>query len=55
MNLKEAIKKDFHELYSKGYCMDWEAKRLIRDSKIDIMEFDHLKKAIRESEELKCK
>ena len=50
MDLKEAIKKDFHELYRKGYCTDWEAKRLVRDVEIDIMEFKHLKKAIRESE-----
>lgn len=46
--IREALKKDFNNLYVKKFCIDYEAKRLIRGMEIDIMDLSNLKKLFKE-------
>ena len=39
---REALKKDFNNLYQKEYTTDFKEKRLIRNTEIDIMSLDNL-------------
>ena len=44
--LREALKKDFHSLYVKGFTTSWEAERLVRDTEIEVMSLDNLAKLL---------
>ena len=40
--LREALMKDFNALYVKGYAVDWEVKRVVRNTEIEIMDFTNV-------------
>lgn len=44
--LKEALKKDFNNLYVKEFTTDWEANRIIRGYEIEVMSLSNLEKII---------
>lgn len=40
---KEALLKDFNELYTDKFTLDYEAKRIIREMEIEVMDFNNVK------------
>ena len=42
--IKEALKKDFEELYQENYASNYKSLRIIRKVEIDIMDLENLKK-----------
>ncbi len=44
--IREALKKDFRELYVKEFTTTWELERIIRSIEIDIMPLKNLIKLI---------
>lgn len=40
--LREALKKDFKNLYVKEFTTDWQAQRLVRETEIDVMSLNNL-------------
>lgn len=40
--IKKALKKDFRKLYVKGFSTNWEAERMVIESKIDVMRLEAL-------------
>lgn len=44
--IRDALKKDFNELYVKEYSTTWEAERMIRGIEIDIMSLKNLMKLV---------
>lgn len=50
MEIKEALKKDFRNLYVKDFTTDWEAQRLVRETEIDVMSFKNLDTLIHKCE-----
>ena len=45
---RQALQADFNALYQKEYTTSWEEQRLVRSIEIDIMEFENVKKYIKE-------
>ncbi|MCZ4544942.1 hypothetical protein BS618_07610 [Rhodococcus erythropolis] len=39
--LRQAIRKDFHELLVKEFTADWKIQRLLHDLELDVMDFDN--------------
>jgi hypothetical protein len=37
--LRQAIRKDFHELLVKEFTADWKIQRLLHDLELDVMDF----------------
>jgi len=44
--IKDALKKDFNELYVKEYSTAWEIERMVRGIEIDLMPFKNLMKLV---------
>ena len=44
--IKEALKKDFNELYVEEFSTAWELERLVREIEIDIMPLKNLMKLV---------
>ena len=44
--IKEALKKDFNELYVKEFSTAWDLERVVRGIEIDIMPFKNLMKLV---------
>lgn len=49
-DVKDAIRKDFHDLYKKEYSTNYKAERMLRDIEIGIMDFENLMELIRNME-----
>ena len=47
--LRKALRKDFKELYSKGYTIDYKTKRLLIDIEIGIMRLNNTMKLLEET------
>lgn len=39
--LREAIRKDFHQLLVKEFTADWKIQRIVRDLEIDVISLDN--------------
>lgn len=39
--LRQAVRKDFHELLVKEFTADWKIQRLLHDLELDVMDFDN--------------
>ena len=46
--IREALKKDFNELYQRGYASNYKSLETIRNTEINIMSIDNIRKLIEE-------
>jgi len=45
-DLKSALMRDFYSLYKEEYTTDYKIKRMIRNTEIQMMNFDNVQKFI---------
>lgn len=48
---RDALKKDFHNLYQREYSIAWQSARTVRDTEIEIMDFPNVEKLLETEKE----